>query len=196
MTHLPGEETARNRQWVWGRSHSSFRHLHALITKYRQQQSSHSTRRREPSESFQCLQSLVSASKIAAVNQGKKWGPPFFYLLTSTDLCQLLSFCHREEQLFTALAMYPHLEVQLCCLSLKKKKKNYYILTSHKSTEIQELKIQPFTPTHCNVTLYKSSTVLVVFFFLIWAEVVLVLESWFQSQTELMNPPVRAAVSQ
>lgn len=72
---------------------------------------------------------------------------------------------HREEQLFTALAIYPHLEVQLCCLSLKKKKKNYYILTSHKSTEIQELKIQPFTPTHCNVTLYKSSTVLVVFVF-------------------------------
>lgn len=28
---------------------------------------------------------------------------------------------HREEQLFTALAIYPHLEVQLCGLSLKKK---------------------------------------------------------------------------
>lgn len=140
MTHLPGEETARNRQWVWGRSHSSFRHLHALITKYRQQQSSHSTRRREPSESFQCLQSLVSASKIAEVNQGKKWGPPFFYLLTSTDLCQLLSFCHREEQLFTALAMYPHLEVQLCCLSLKKKKRTIIFWLPTKVQRFKSLK--------------------------------------------------------
>lgn len=126
--HLLGE-AARNRQWAWEKSHWSFRHLHALITKYRQQQNSHSTNRREP-ESSQHLEGLVTASKIAAVNQGKKWGSLFFYLMTSRGLCQLLSFCHKEEQLHIALAIYPHLEEQLCCLFLKKK--NCYVLTSYK----------------------------------------------------------------
>lgn len=103
-----------HRQWVWGRRHWSFRHLHILTAKYRQHSWIHTAPRWDYHIALDAQKLWLQLSGLLQWTKSRSSGlhflppPDKWSINESSRLCYLPSFRYREEQLFTAPTTYPN----------------------------------------------------------------------------------------